>query len=342
MSIFSIQDDDLRSIEELVERLVARYRSIEDPEFLREATVYAQELPRSIRAELNSFRLEESAGVLVIQGYRVDDESLGLTPSHWKDEEDRSAIAEKIFFFLCAALLGDPIGWATQQDGRIMHDIAPIKGHEKEQLGSGSEELLTWHTEDAFHPLRTDYLGLMCLRNPGSVPTTYASVDDLRLPEEMAMRLRECRYPIRPDRSHLPQNTSTERKFRSVERELLQNSYEWIMRLDEEPELSAVLFGDPASPYLRIDPYFMRDVYADDEAGLALDAITAEIDRILTEYVLRPGEILFVDNYKVVHGRSPFKARFDGTDRWLKRLNIVRDMRKSRSRRLAANGRVIY
>jgi hypothetical protein len=24
-----------------------------------------------------------------------------------------------------------------------------------------------------------------------------------------------------------------------------------------------------------------------------------------------------------VHGRVPFKARFDGTDRWLKRINVA-------------------
>jgi len=34
-----------------------------------------------------------------------------------------------------------------------------------------------------------------------------------------------------------------------------------------------------------------------------------------------------------VHGRKPFTARFDGTDRWLKRVCITRDLRKSRDAR---------
>jgi alpha-ketoglutarate-dependent taurine dioxygenase len=65
------------------------------------------------------------------------------------------------------------------------------------------------------------------------------------------------------------------------------------------------------------------------------------IDENLTGIALRPGECLFIDNYKAVHGRSSFKAKFDGTDRWLKRINVVRDLRKSRGVREAPASRVI-
>jgi hypothetical protein len=44
----------------------------------------------------------------------------------------------------------------------------------------------------------------------------------------------------------------------------------------------------------------------------------------------------------MVHGRKPFRARFDGTDRWLRRLNVAVDLRKSRKFRLTADSRVIY
>jgi hypothetical protein len=37
---------------------------------------------------------------------------------------------------------------------------------------------------------------------------------------------------------------------------------------------------------------------------------------------LRPGQLLLIDNDVAVHGRAPFTARYDGTDRWLKRVNI--------------------
>jgi len=101
-----------------------------------------------------------------------------------------------------------------------------------------------------------------------------------------------------------------------------------------------VLFGDPRSPYVRFDPYSM-DRPETEEARLAMDYLIRAIDEKLTGVALVPGECLFIDNYKAVHGRSSFKARFDGTDRWLKRINIARDLRKSRGIRKAPASRVI-
>ena len=338
-----ISEEDAKSVDVLVQEISEQHETIESADFLEVLSVYAQELPRALRMELNSFRLTESDSVCLISGYTVDDGAIGATPDHWKTRvSTRAGFQAEIFFALTASLLGDPIGWATQQDARVMHDIFPIKGHEKEQLGSGSEELLTWHTEDAFHPLRPDYLGLMCLRNPDEVSTTYASVEDIQVPASDAEILRQNRFPIRPDRSHLPQNTGDTRELTEESRELLERSYAWIEELDANPERVAVLFGDGRTPYLRLDPYFMDGVAQDGEAQAALDVMIEEIERSLTGYALKPGEMIFLDNYKAVHGRLPFKARFDGTDRWLKRLNIVRDLRKSRARRTSATARVIH
>ncbi|MEU3650026.1 guanitoxin biosynthesis L-enduracididine beta-hydroxylase GntD [Lentzea sp. NPDC034063] len=335
--------DDVAAVRTFVRELAGRYGSVEDPEFLAQATTFAHELPRTLRTGLNRFRLEEPDGVCVVGGYQVDQSRIGPTPAHWKDCKDNPAtLEEEIFFFLCGCLLGDPIGWATQQNGYLMHDIFPIKGHENEQLGSGSEQLLTWHTEDAFHPLRTDYVGLMCLRNPDGVETTYAVIDDVKLDDETSRLLREPRYPIRPDHSHLPRNKSADARTIPGTEELLQRSYEWITRLDEQPERIEVLFGHPDSPYVRLDPYFMDTSVLDEDASAALQTIIDEIDVVMTGCSLRPGDVLFIDNYKTVHGRKPFKARFDGTDRWLKRINVARDPRKSRAARAAASARVIF
>ncbi len=72
-----------------------------------------------------------------------------------------------------------------------------------------------------------------------------------------------------------------------------------------------------------------------------MDYLIRAIDKNSTGIVLLPGVCLFIDNYKAVYGRSSFKARFDGTDRWLKRVNIARDLRKSRGVRKAPASWVI-
>jgi Fe(II)/alpha-ketoglutarate-dependent arginine beta-hydroxylase len=334
---------EVQEVDYVVSAVGSKFTSVEDPDFVRCCPIYAHELPQRLRLELNAFRQEELGGALSICGYVVNDDTIGPTPEHWKTGTARSSVLPmEIYFMLCSALLGDAVGWATQQGGRIMHDIFPIEGHKKEQLGSGSEELLTWHTEDAFHPLRADYIGLACLRNPDHVATTLASVDDIQISDSIRNRLQQARYPIKPDRSHLPANSGEDGLLTDREKDLLDRSYEWVMALDRSPERVAVLFGDSRSPYLRIDPFFMEDPYCNEESAMAMEMISQEIDRSIKEHALEAGEILFLDNYKMVHGRVPFKASFDGTDRWLKRLNVVRDLRKSRDRRLSSDTRVIY
>jgi Fe(II)/alpha-ketoglutarate-dependent arginine beta-hydroxylase len=244
---------------------------------------------------------------------------------------------------LLGSLLGEPIGWSTQQNGRIVHDILPIKGHEQEQLGSGSEVLLTWHVEDAFHPYRGDYLGMMCLRNPDRVPTTFAPINKVRLTPDQFAVLSSPHFTIRPDESHLPKNRGAGNgNGRSPDEEaVLQRAYRKIEQMQSSPERIPVLFGDPSAPYVRMDPYFM-DPPEDPVARATFDDLTRQVDAALEDQVLEQGDIVFIDNFQAVHGRKPFKARYDGRDRWMKRINVVRDLRKSRESRLSAASRVLY
>ncbi|GAA1994963.1 clavaminate synthase family protein [Amycolatopsis minnesotensis] len=342
MLTVQLRQDELEQVSEIVGDLAKTYQSVESPDFQREARTYADELPRALRRAVHGFRSAEAHGALVLTGFPVDDGAIGPTPEDWKRERVPSpTLTQDIVFFLVSSLLGEPIGWATQQAGRVMHDIFPVKAHEHEQIGSGSAQLLTWHTEDAYHPLRTDYLGLMCMRNHDKVETTMADIDDVALDAETRAVLSEEKFHILPDKSHRAQNGSGIQAGDPRAAELQRRSYERVEQLLAEPESVAILFGDPASPYLRIDPYFMQGAQGEKQQE-ALEKIEAAIDAAMTDVVLAPGDICFIDNYRVVHGRKPFQARFDGTDRWLRRLNIARDLRKSRGSRLGAESRVIY
>jgi hypothetical protein len=189
----------------------------------------------------------------------------------------------------------------------------PIEGHENKIIGAGSDRELIWHTEDARFSYRGDYIGLMCLRNPEAVPTTFALINEVQQDPDQVEVLFEPRFVFHPDPSH---------------------------PTDSEVEKASVLFGDPNSPYVRFDPYCM-DQPEDEATRSAMDYLIRAIDENLTGVALLPGECLFIDNCRAVDGRSFFQARFDGTDRWLKRINIARDLRKSRAVRSAPASRVI-
>lgn len=329
----SLTDAEVAEVQSLLGGLKAQYDSVEDAEFLRQAAFLAQDLPRRVRSLLNDFRISEPpAATCVISSYPLDDGAIGPTPEHWRRPDGVSpTLAEEMFFALCGSLLGDLIGWATQQAGKLVHDVMPIRGHEYKQISSASEEVIWWHTEDAFHQYRSDFIGLMCLRNSTATATTVACVDDLALDAAQVRVLFQPRFIIRPDYAHdLDAAGGAAPPPPPLDGE----------EVEGDAKKVAVLFGDPSSPYIRLDPYFM-DPLKDEEAQSALDALCRAVDEKLRRIVLRPGDVCFIDNYRAVHGRNPFTARFDGNDRWLKRILVTRDLRKSRAARGSQAARVI-
>jgi Fe(II)/alpha-ketoglutarate-dependent arginine beta-hydroxylase len=343
MNQLILSDEESNEIKSIVVDLVGRFDSAEEREFLNNSAVYARKLPERVHQFLNDFKqLERSTGVCLISGYPLNNFDIGDTPPHWRRKAVISAtLEEEMVLVLFGALLGELIGWSTQQEGHLVHDVIPIQENEDSQLGTGSKTLLWWHTEDAFHPLRGDYLVLMCLRNPGHVPTTFACVDKTHLTEKHLNILFQSRFYIRPDESHSETNRNVQHRVSEPD-DLLDTSYARLAQIVRVPEALPVLFGDRGLPYVRIDPYFMTTIVGDRDAEEALEALVKGIEEHIVEEVLQPGSFLFIDNYRTVHGRKAFTAQYDGTDRWLKRINITRDLRRSRAARTFISSRVIF
>jgi len=329
MSLFTLTSAEVDETRTLISGIVERYQSAEDPAFLSEIGILAQDLPRRLRSFIHDFRYyEEGRGYCLIRGFPIDQQKIGPTPSHWaKGDGIEPTFEEEIFLMLTGTLLGDPIAWATQQDGALVHNIMPMRCHENAQLGFSSKEPLTWHVEDAFHEYRGDYLGMMCMRNPQETSTTIGSISDVTLDEEYLEVLFQPHYTILPDKSHMKKNN-----FKGQALAELDSSFSAMEKREREPDKVSVLFGDPKAPYVRLDPYFM-DKPENPLAARALDSLIEQMEANLQDVVLGAGEVVFVDNFRAVHGRVPFQARYDGTDRWLKRINIARDLRKSRDAR---------
>jgi enduracididine beta-hydroxylase len=336
--------EEIDAIKSILGDFASQYSSAEDHEFLRDVCLYAHEFPKRIRKFLHDFRMSEpKPGFCIISGYPIDEATIGKTPSHWKCKPETSSTIEvELFLVTLGSLLGDALGWATQQDGSIIHDIIPIKECENEQLGTGSAQTLWWHNEDAFHEYRADYIGMICLRNPDDVATTIASIDNVQIDAETTRLLFEPYFTIRPDESHQEKNASDPHNIPLDPDDPRRIAYKRIQEMNDNGKKISVLYGHPQSPYIRIDPYFMSPVEDKKLAQLAVENLIKSIDEVLLDVVLHPGDILFIDNYKAVHGRKPFKPRYDGTDRWLKRINVARDLRRSRSARMSCISRIIY
>ena len=311
---------------------LAFYKSPTAPELLEDARLIAHQLPLKLRRAVLRLR-QGGVRAVVITGQGIDDAALGPTPTDWRIIPDVGPTAEhELLLLLYGSLLGDAFTWGTRQNGRLINDLLPVPGHEHEQIGTSSETELAWHTEDAFHPHRPDYLALMCLRNPDRVGTTMAPIDAAMVTPSVLEILFQERFVIHPDTSHVSTPGSS--------RPAAQSRLGDFQQRFADPKPVAVLFGAKAEPFARLDPDFT--VALDDDALAAFTALSASVEPRLIPLSLEAGEACLFDNHRVVHGRAPFRARYDGTDRWLKRLMVSTDLNRSRAFRSDARSRQTY
>lgn len=285
-------------------KLLAEHGSATSPELLTALPEARSRLGGAVRQALRP--VDTADGLFVLRGLHPDDSDLGPTPGHWSTVGDAGALWD-VALLLVSALMGIPIAWDGQQDGRFVHNIVPSPGHEGEQTGASSDVLLTPHTEDAFHPGRAHLLLLCCMRNHDGIATTAASIRRASLSQADTDQLQRPVAPILPD-----------------------DAYEEAQQFSGRPAPVPTLFGTPEGLTMRFDPAYTPMEEADGAWRGAYRRLEDELARVSVAVSLEPGDVLVVDNDIVVHGRVPFTARYDGTDRWLKRASVRVDGRPTR------------
>ncbi|MPY42418.1 oxygenase [Streptomyces phyllanthi] len=204
---------------------------------------------------------------------------------------------------LVADLVGSLIGYQDEKNGALIHEVHPVKGEETRIENSGSVAF-DFHTENVHHPLRPDFLGLLCLRqdHDGVAATRVASVREAQdlLTGEQQEVLRDARY-----NSAYP--TSFSRNIAGP-------------RPTAGPH--PVLFGRDPDLFMRFNSH--NTTAPDPEGAEALRALSAALESVCKDVVLEPGDLVLVDNHIAAHGRSSFTPRYDGEDRWLRRCYSLR------------------
>ncbi|MFI0483506.1 guanitoxin biosynthesis L-enduracididine beta-hydroxylase GntD [Actinomadura sp. 9N215] len=332
---FDLSPGDARRLMGLARFCATRFAGVADADFLGRVSLLTHDMPQSVREFAQVARLDARKHAVLISGNDIDDLAIGDTPLRWRDADTERSRPYAFLAMLYGALFGDVIGWATQQNGRLVTDVVPTPGEEHGLVSSCSESPLGWHTEDAFSPYRADYVGLLCLRSPEEVGTTISYVDPEDVPDEVAALLRQPRYVILPDSSHDPDHNS------AAGDEVTASAFGRLSEMRSDPPKVAVLSGHPEAPVLRIDRDFVVPAEGDAAAAHALAWLVDHLDAHTYDVALRPGDMCFIDNRNVVHGRRAFRARFDGRDRWLKRVNVVTDLRRTLPGRVSVASRVI-
>ncbi|MFF5965087.1 TauD/TfdA family dioxygenase [Streptomyces collinus] len=280
---------------------------VDDPAWVALARHAWEDVPGEIRRTVREFRRHSGPdGVLVLRRLPIGAAHLPPTPMVKGSVQHRPSLPAATLL-LFAAGLGDPAAFAAEKSGALVQDVVPVPGQETVQGNVGSVEL-TFHTENAFHAHRPDYVMLLCLRpdheGTAELRTSCARRVLPMLTPGARAALGRPEYVTEAPPSFGPAGEGTQH---------------------------AVLTGDPYDPDWCFDEAATKAVTPDGMAALTELAEVAH--RTYTGLLLRPGDLAVVDNRITLHGRSAFTPRYDGRDRWLQRTFAFSDLRRSRDHR---------
>ncbi|AHH95127.1 TauD/TfdA family dioxygenase [Kutzneria albida] len=314
-SVFTLNDTERHELSALADLLAGTEPGkIDEESWMSAGRDRSASIPARLAARVRQFRHDSGVdGALLIRNLPVA-EGLPPTPAVLGSVE-REATNPASVITLVSLQLGEIIAFRNEKSGALVQNVVPVPGQEAAQNNAGSKRL-GMHVENTFHPNRPDYVALFCLR---------------------ADHDREAELQITSVRRAVELVSDVDRKVLQQPR-FVTAPPSSFPSLGGEPEPHALLVGDVDDPDVRAD--FISTVPLDEEAAAAKDRLEQAFAEVVESLKLEPGDLAIVDNRLALHGRSFFKPRYDGQDRWLHRTFIQLDGRRSRAVR-QGNGSVL-
>jgi L-asparagine oxygenase len=310
--LYELDRDEAAAIAELGDRIRVDARN--DPDaYCRAARSLAGLVPSRLAEAMSRFSdVGSDSGIFVVRGLDV-----GTVPPTPRSNQHGIGRSTKLApqFAILSHVLGDMVIYEAEGTGYLMQDMVPNPAFAHRQSSQGSRQVLEAHSEQSFSPMRPDYVVLGCLRGDPNAETYVFSARDLL--EHMSTK--EIEYLRRP-----------------LWTTLIDDSFHpYVPDPAEVRGPFALVSGSDDDPEIRIDQELTHGMTRE-----AQDLLRKTIDVYVEHHrghTLVSGDVAFVDNSRAMHGRSSFQPRVDGTDRFVVRGFVVRDLRRtSPARRLGS------
>lgn len=299
---YQLEPHETKMITDAVSQLSACYGSDDFFDFLFECHQSGSLIPPSLSKLLFNFSCHgNSRDYLLIKGLPKFD-NLPKTPIKKALYRQSVVDAHRSMMAIVTSYLGYIYNFDNKKNADFIEEIFPVYAHKDQQMGSNSSVFLDWHVEDGFHPAKADYVALNCLRSDPTVTTYVFSAKRLDLPPEVIEVLTRKEFYIYKDLTFADDSEQ------------------------ERVEVSVLSSSD--STEIIFDPAFM--ICKNQQAEEALQQLTEYVNAHATEIVLEEGDLFVFDNRRVLHARSPYQPKFDGSDRWLLRALLLDSLSKVR------------
>ncbi|NJR60704.1 MAG: hypothetical protein HC769_18870 [Cyanobacteria bacterium CRU_2_1] len=308
-----LEPHELAVVNQLLDELFRGVEEINLEEFLNKSFLLSHRLPERLQKFIYDFKTREDIPGILIRHPELPFD-VASTPDFLPADRRKTVTRDEALHILYASLLGYVIAWDSIQNGNLVNYVLPLRSHENQPISSGSANKFELHTEEAFHPYAEEFFSLLCMRNPRRVPTVIAFLGDAELPEDIKESLFQDHFILGANMAHA---------------------------VDQPQERRSILFGNRVSPYFRLSLNLLNVDLLAQEAKDALEFFINNLKKVEQPVILEAGDMLFLDNFRTAHGRPPYLPAYDSSDRWLKRLYITTDLRKSRDLRDSAASRLI-
>jgi L-asparagine oxygenase len=307
-SLYSVINLDSISVIPLIVRLynINISPSDEPEEYCKQIKELCELLPENIKSELNKFITYGNKRGFLLFKYNSfkyntiakNNESICDTPPN-----NNCKVGEKIILARLQSVLvsyiSNIVSYEAEGYGRIFQDIVPDIKMANQQSSVGSSKELEIHTEQAFSKIKPDLLSLACIRGDDHAYTYILPVQSIisNLNEKERELLRQPLWKIGVDYS-----------FKLNGNEFIEGNIRGPI---------PIITGSEENPTLVFDQDLMIGI--NEDATQIIKKIVDIYYNNRIKHCLQPGEIMIIDNHKVVHGRSPFVPLYNGKDRFLVR-----------------------
>jgi len=274
-----------------------------DDQLLKAVHKSKESLPERVKKAVATFVKESNSnGALLVKGLELGE--LPPNPADGGISPDKRSTDSEFTILLLTSLLGVPITYTEALKIGVIQSVSPVKGKERVNAYVSSIQPIGFHTEFSFHPIRPDYITLMCLRqdHEGVAKTPAASI-------ELAMK------------------KLTDEQIKTLEKPIYSFSTASLFGNDTAgiatPPFPVITYGSNGKPLFRIQ---LNGIECIDPVGEpALVTLRKVLEEVAVGVALQHGDLLMIDNAKAAHARSAFVPKYDGHDRWLQRMWIRRE-----------------
>lgn len=297
-----ITKEEADRLETLSECLLGISPSTQVNMFTSMAKNASKGLPKRIMSALKEFKASQD-GCLLIKGLPINKKYI-LTPENNKFHVGETTLLSRVQAII-NEYLGNMVSYEAEGNGRLFQDMVPNQELALTQTSLSSKKELELHTEQAFSEMRPDYLSLACLKGDINAKTYIMHVQNILdrfTLYETKLLTREL-WEIGVDQSFIMNGCSSNLRGPLSILNLKNGEFELIFDQD-------LMIG------------------LTEEASDLVDKIIDLYYEFREHCVLESGDILILNNHKVVHGRSAFSPLFNGHDRFVIRSFIMKNINK--------------